>query len=493
VNEYISFINNHLPEIILTVTSVLVLFVDFALVRSRTLAFRSTTASAIAILGCIACAAEILRPFVIPSSEGVEMVGFANETILLAILTITACVLLLSSANSFTDHPAEFNFLIVIATIGMMVLLGAHDLLTFFLSLELLSISLYALTAFDKNNPRSSEAALKYFLFGGISAAFLLFGFSFFYGVCDSLWFGDIYRVAQNPAPNPLLAVALVCTVIGFGFKIAAAPFHFWAPDAYEGAPAPAAAFMASASKVASFSAFLTIFVYSGLSPLRGSAAWGHMLPGWAPILAFLAVISMLFGNLVALRQTSLRRLIAYSAIAHTGYMLLGFVATVLHSPIAGAPDSSAPLAYYVITYAVGTVGLLAIVAAVEDVDGSDMLTNFDGLARRSPILAACLFIFLLSLAGIPPLAGFFAKFYVFMAALETPGLLWLVVIALAASAVALYYYLKVLRRALIAAPSPHAKIFKTHPAFTAVAVITAAAVVFLGVMPNLLLTWLSK
>lgn len=478
---YLSFLQRFAPEVALTFASVVVLFTDFALVRRRSPAARATIAAVIAILGCIAAAACVLCPMLPPLFGSIAT--NLEQTIHLSILGVTACVLLLSMANTFTEHPAEFNFLILLATIGMMFLVSATDLLTFFLSLELFSLSLYALTAFDKGKSRASEAALKYFLFGGISAAFLLFGFSFIYGATGSIHFLNIFSSLHDLGLNPLLVVGLICTLIGFGFKIAAAPFHFWAPDAYEGAPTPAAAFIASSSKIASFSAFFML-LGGALVPVRGSAAWGHFVAGSAPLLALMAVASMLLGNLVALRQVSLRRLIAYSAIAHAGYMLLAVAA--------GTPKAFAAMLYYVITYALGTVGLFAIVGAVEQVEGNDALCSFNGLARRSPVLAACLFLFVLSLAGIPPLSGFFAKFYVFVAALQTPGLLWLVIIALATSAVALYYYLQVLKRALLTSPNEHAQPFRPHPAFTIVAVITAAAVVALGLFPRLLLSWTS-
>lgn len=476
--NYLSSLHENLPQVILTLASVLVLFLDFAQLRRRSLAMRSAIAPAIAILGCTAAAVYILhctlpRPI---SSLPADL----EHLVQCAILGVTACVLLLSVTNTFTDHPAEFSFLILLSTIGMMFLVDATDLLTFFISLELLSLSLYALTAFNKNNPRSAEAALRYFLFGGISAAFLLFGFSFVYGATGSIYSEEILASVHRFGLTPLLVVGLVCTLIGFGFKVAAAPFHFWAPDAYEGAPAPAAAFIASSSKVASFTAFFLLFG-NVFAASRGSEAWGHRVAGWAPVLELMAIASMVLGNLVALRQTGLRRLIAYSAIAHTGYILL--------SVAIGTQQGFSAMLYYVITYAIGTVGLFAVLSAVEITDGSDSLANFNGLVRRSPLLATCLFIFLLSLAGIPPLSGFFAKFYIFLAVLQTPGHLWLVIIALATSAVALYYYLQVLKRALLLPADSHAKPINPPAVLLIVSVVTAAAILLLGIVPGLLLT----
>jgi NADH-quinone oxidoreductase subunit N len=369
-----------------------------------------------------------------------------------------------------------------------MFLVATQDLLVLFISLELLSLSLYILTGFDKRSPRSAEASLKYFLFGGISAAFLLFGFSLLYGLANSTSFSAIAAAIATHAPalNPLLVIAIVTTTIGLGFKVAAAPFHFWAPDVYLGAPAPSAAFIASASKVASFFIFFQLMAV-GFAGAEGAAALPHLQRGWAPALALVAALSMLLGNLVAIRQTSLRRLLAYSAVAHAGYMLLALVA---HTPL-----SLAALLYYVITYALATLGAFAIIAIVEREIGSDHLANFEGLGRRAPALSLSLAVFLLSLAGIPPLAGFFAKFYLFVSVLDaapanthTSGLLWLVVLAIAMSAVSLYYYLKVLKRVYVAPPPADAP--PLHPPALATLLITllAVAVLLLGCLPHLLL-----
>ena len=250
---------------------------------------------------------------------------------------------------------------------------------------------------------RSSEAALKYFLFGGMSAAFLLFGFSLLYGLSNSTSLTQIASAIHGQSLNPLLIIAIVTTVIGLGFKVAAVPFHFWAPDVYQGAPVPSAAFIASGSKVASFFIFFQVMVI-GFAGAEGSAAWLHFAPGWVSVIAVVAAFSMVLGNLVAIVQSSVRRLLAYSAIAHAGYMLLAL--------LSHTQQSLAALLYYVVTYALATLGAFGVIAVVEKQTGGDQLSDFDGLSRRAPVLSFCLFIFLLSLAGIPPLAGFFGKFY---------------------------------------------------------------------------------
>jgi NADH-quinone oxidoreductase subunit N len=267
----------------------------------------------------------------------------------------------------------------------------------------------------------------------------------------------------------------------GLGFKIAAAPFHMWAPEVYQGAPTCSAALVASSSKVASF--FILFLLFSlGLMGAAGNAAWENHSAGWAPLIALLAVISMLWGNLAAIAQSSMRRLLAYSAIGHAGYMLIALVA---HSR-----QSFISLVYYVITYALATVGAFGVLAALES-EGVDSIADFRGMSKRAPDLSFCLLIFLLSLAGIPPLAGFFGKFYVFVSALDVAGhagLLWLVLLALAMSVVSFYYYLKVLKQAYVAEPAPGAAAIRV-PATTRIALwVTAALVVLLGCFPDLLL-----
>ena len=216
----------------------------------------------------------------------------------------------------------------------------------------------------------------------------------------------NLLRIAEaikGPSLDPLLAVAIVMIAIGFGFKVAAAPFHFWAPDVYEGAPTTSAALIASSSKVAGLVIFYQVMVV-GFAGAEGSSTWGSYVPGWVPVIAFIAALSMVLGNLVAIMQTSVRRLLAYSAIAHVGYMLLALVS---HTE-----QSFDALLYYALTYALTTIGAFGVVAVVEARTGGDNLSDFSGLSRRAPVLSFCMLIFLLSLAGIPPLAGFFGKFY---------------------------------------------------------------------------------
>ena len=279
----------------------------------------------------------------------------------------------------------------------------------------------------------------------------------------------------------------MVMVVVGFGFKVAAVPFHLWAPDTYQGAPLPSAAFIASGSKVASFFILAKVMMV-GFAGAEGNGAWRHFAQGWAPILAVVAALSMVLGNLAAIAQSSVRRLLAYSAIAHAGYMLVGLLANQ-------RTDGMASVLYYVLTYALTTVGAFAVVAVVSERAGEDNLSCFAGLSKREPLVALCMMIFLLSLAGIPPLAGFFGKFYLFKSALFTGGaaarplgLLWLVILALAMSAVSLYYYLQVLKQIYVAEAPAEAPAIRTGFATKVLLVVLALSVVGLGCAPGLLI-----
>jgi NADH-quinone oxidoreductase subunit N len=362
----------------------------------------------------------------------------------------------------------------------MMFLVSAEDILMIFVSLELTSLSLYVLAAFNKRDLKSAEAALKYFLFGGMSAAFMLFGLSLIYGLSGATNLGQIAHALVGKGLDPLLVVAIVMTVIGFGFKVAAVPFHLWAPDAYQGAPTPSAAFIASGSKVASFFIFAKVMML-GFAGAEGSGALRGYLPGWVPVIAIVAGLSMVLGNLVAIVQGNVKRLLAYSAIAHAGYMLLAVLA---HDQ-----QAVGALIFYAVTYGLTTIGAFGVVALVEQGTGDARLSDFVGLSRRAPLAAFCMMIFMLSLAGIPPLAGFFGKVYLFAAALKTGapklGLLWLVILALAMSAVSFYYYLQVLKQIYVTEPSGSAVGAKVSILSQVVLALIALGVVLLGCFPG--------
>jgi NADH-quinone oxidoreductase subunit N len=486
--SYLPILKLAAPELIVVVTAFAVLAADSLALRGLELRFRLLISAMISCLGCVICAGWLLAlPEKGNLAEGMLVANPLVQIVQLGLLVLTVFTVLMSVETSFTDHAGEYYALVLLAAVGMMFLVAAEDVLMIFISLELTSLSLYILAAFNKRSPESAEAALKYFLFGGVSAAFTLFGLSLLYGFSGATNLGRIAAAIHGPRLDPLLILAMVMTAAGFGFKVAAAPFHLWAPDVYQGAPTPSAAFIASGSKVAGFFVLGKVMML-GFKGGEGSAALQSWQPGWVPLLAMVATVSMLLGNLAALVQTSVRRLLAYSAIAHAGYML---VAVTAHG---GA--SVASLLYYVLTYALTTLGAFGVVSIVQDQAGGDRLADFAGLSRRAPVLSACMIVFMLSLAGIPPLAGFFGKFYVFSAALSAGNpplaLLWLVILAMGLSVVSLYYYLQVLKQIYVA--NGHAPVGQAPPgpARQSAVVVLALVVLLLGCAPNWLIARLS-
>lgn len=479
--SYLELLQLAMPETILVIAALVVLVVDLTSMRGLEARVRFTIGGMIACAGCLAAIIWMLvMPVHANALQGMLVVDPLTQLVKICVLALTIFTVLISMESNFTTHVGEYLALILLATVGMMFLVSAEDILMIFVSLELTSLSLYVLTAFNKCNLKSAEAALKYFLFGGMAAAFLLFGLSLLYGLSGSTNLGQIAAALQGRGLDPLLMVAMVTTVIGFGFKVAAVPFHLWAPDAYEGAPTPSAAFIASGSKVASFFIAAKVMML-GFAGAEGSAAWHNYASGWVPVIALGAGLSMLLGNLAAIVQTSVKRLLAYSAIAHAGYML---IAVLSHDP-----HAVASLIYYAVTYGLTTIGAFGVVAVVESGAGDDNLSSFAGLSRRAPVVSLCMMIFMLSLAGIPPLAGFFGKFYVFAAAIKSGapnlGLLWLVILAIAMSAVSLYYYLQVLKRIYIL-DAPKVATSLSVPWVTQITlVILALGVVLLGCFPG--------
>jgi NADH-quinone oxidoreductase subunit N len=479
--NHLELLNTVLPEAIVATAAFVALLADLSLLRSRSLRTRRAVAVALAGAGCVAaglCLFRVSGPVVL--CDGMFVVDPLTQWIKLTLLVLTAGTGLLLLDTDFTAHVGEFVGLLLLATVAMMFLVSAQDLLMLFLSLEMISLCLYVMTAFHKQSGQSAEAALKYFLFGGICAAVMLFGLSLIYGVTGHTSLPNIAAQLRIASLEPVFYLGLVMTVTGLGFKIAAVPFHLWAPDTYQGAPIPSAAFIASGSKVASF-IVLARLLNVGFDPARGSASWNDYAPGWVPLIAALAVLSILLGNLAALAQRSVRRLLAFSAVAHAGYMLIGL--------LAGNPDGAASLFYYAVTYGLTLVGAFGVVGVVQQQRGRDALEDFAGLSRHEPLLATCFLVFILSLAGIPPLAGFFGKFYLFTAALKTHpatlGLFWIVLLALAMSVVSLYYYLQILKQAWVAEPPAGTAPLGAPRAMKWTVAVLAGAVVLLGCLPN--------
>jgi NADH-quinone oxidoreductase subunit N len=517
--NYADLFRATLPETALEIAALLVLVVDLGLLRKASQKVRTAAA---AVLGVAGCTAGIWAMW----ATGAPGFSIGDSTLLgeggfiaaaqAGILVLTALTLLLLIDSDFTTNVGEFVAVILMSASGGLLIAAAQDLLVIFIGLELLSIGLYILTAFAKSSAKSAEAALKYYLFGGMSAAFLLFGFSYLYGLTGSTNLQQIQWSISQSGSSPLLYVAWILIVAGLGFKIAAVPFHLWAADTYEGAPAPAAAFIASVSKVASFALLTSISLnwLVQIGPISGQRdtvervlrqyyqTWTHL----SVILLVVAAASMIVGNLVALAQVSVRRLLAYSAIAHAGYILLGIgvqreytgQGSAFHfflGTLGPTFHSISAVLYYVLTYGLTTIGAFGVVGVVERATGSDKLDAFLGLHKRNPALAGVLLVLFLSLAGIPPLVGFWAKFNLFAAVLGVsagPVPFALVALAIALSAVSLYYYLQVLKRAYVMKAVDDTPI-RVHPVTLAVLLGIAASVIVLGCFPALLQNWIAS
>jgi NADH-quinone oxidoreductase subunit N len=482
--DYAGLARALLPEAALVAGALSVLGLDLAFFRGRTGGRRLRAAAGVGAVAVIAALILSLKVGVCgPVFGGVLMLDPLAVAARLGILVLALLVCGIATGAPTSRNPAEYLAILLFATAGLTLMAAAQQLLLAFLAIELASLSLYVLAGFDTARPESAEAALKYFLFGGMSAAFLLFGFSLIYGLTGSIELPQIADALAGRALSPLLAVALVMVVVSLGFKTAAAPFHLWAPDAYQGAPAPSAALIASASKLAGYILFVRL-LWPGLGAVAGGVSTAPVHAGWLPVVALLSAASLLLGNLAALAQTDVRRLLAYSAIAHAGALLLGVIAAGTAGP--------GPLFYYASTYGLASAGAFGVIAVLDRCGGCRTIADLAGLHRRAPFLAGCLLVFILSLAGIPPLAGFFGKFAVFSAALSMGGVSgpvgWLTILAILLSAVALYYYLGILKQALVAAPKPDAPAV-TVPPFAALALLAAAALIILfGLDPSLLL-----
>src|SRR5215831_18982086 len=349
--SYLELLKLASPEAVVVLTALVVLSIGLTAKRA------AAACGFVAALGIVIAVVAVLF---LPRNEmlfsGMLVISPLTSLFKIICLALAFLTILLTQAEKAPRHSGEYLALVLLATVGLMLLVGSEELLMIFIGLELLGLSLYVMAAFDKTDVRSAEAGLKYFLFGSTSSAFTLFGISLIYGMAGTTGLASISQKLAATPVQPLLAVGMVMTLIGFAFKIAAAPFHLWAPDAYQGAPVPSAAFIASGSKIASF-VVLGKIVLVGFGPLHGSAAWHALAAGWSPVLAVLAALSILIGNLVALAQTNVRRLLAYSAVAHGGYTLLGL--------IAGDRDGFSATLFYTTTYAITLMGAFGVVGLV--------------------------------------------------------------------------------------------------------------------------------
>ncbi len=476
------------PELMLTLGALVIIGVDMGWGKRQSDETRMHTAATLGVVWLLAAIYGVIEVGAPGLMYGpvfrLDALGSISR---LGILLLSLLTVALAPASTRLRNPVEFIALILLGTAGLTLMAVAQQLLVVFLAIELASLTLYLLTGFDKRSAASAEAALKYFLFGGMAAAFLLFGFSLLYGLTGSIDLSVIsVTISTLDGHQPLLLVALVMIVVAFGFKTAAAPFHLWAPDVYQGAPAPAAALIASASKLAGLTVFARL-LWPGLSAASGGPGAEIPLAGWLPVVGILVAASLILGNLAALAQRNFRRLLAYSAIAHAGIMLLG----VMVADQVGY----GPLVYYAITYGLATVGAFGVIGILDRAGVGPSLSDLLGLYRRAPLLAATLFVCLLSLAGVPPLAGFFGKFGIFVAAFKSGGIGGatggLAILGIMASAVGLYYYLVALKNALVITP-PAGADQKSIPVATStklVLILINLGLLALGLAPSLILS----
>ncbi len=397
-----------------------------------------------------------------------------------ALLCIGGMLASLLAGGYLAEHDlerGEFYMLLLFATIGAMMLAAAGDILTVFLGLETMSIGAYALTAFRRTSPRSAEGALKYFLLGAFAAALLLYGFALLYGATGHTDLAGIGAAVAKGEKSSMTTIALVLVLVGLLFKVSAVPFHMWTPDAYEGAPTPATTYMAAVVKAGAFAMLLRVLLTCFGD--KASTSWSS---GWPPAIAWIAVITMTVANLVAGQQESIKRMLAYSSIAHAGYLLVGVAATMKSQP-----QGVSSILFYLLTYTVSTAGAFGALILMGS-RGKEAVTYEDvaGIGRRHPPAALAFSLFLVSLAGLPPTAGFFGKWFVFRAAIDS-GFYALTVIAFLNSVIGVYYYLRVMVFMYMREPAAGAPVAVPMRSgyVTAALLLSAILVLLLGIVPS--------
>jgi NADH-quinone oxidoreductase subunit N len=463
-----------LPEIILAVFGILVLLVG---VFSSDKDQGKDHLGYIGIFGVILTVIASVPLFGKPQYGFHNMVVADNFAIFFKVVFGIICLMTLLISIGYTRRqeigPGEYYVLVLFSTMGMMLMAAGSNLLTIFLGLETMSISIYVLAGIMRDDPKSVEAALKYFLLGAFATGFLLYGMALIYGSTGSLNLKEIashLSAKGNAARSPILIIGIALLTIGFGFKIATVPFHMWTPDVYEGAPTSITAFMATGVKAAAFAALLRVF-YSALGTFQAD---------WTAIMWLLSVATMTVGNIAAISQSNIKRMLAYSSIAHAGYILVAFTA--------GNGLGTASILYYLLAYSFMNIGAFTIVILLGKKGADNTLINdYAGIGFTYPLLAAAMTIFLLSLAGIPPLAGFMGKFYVFSAAVKAK-FYWLAVIGVLNSAVSVYYYLRVTVLMYFRDTEKEIRGLTFSPAAIIAVIIAVAGVLYLGMFPSKIL-----
>jgi NADH-quinone oxidoreductase subunit N len=460
-----------LPEAIVIIVALLVLILDFFIEKGQK-----------SILGWFSLAGIIIAAYA--SAGLMSMSGsFFEGTFLLdpfstyfKFVFYIACSLgILVSINYLKIEEinrGEYYALMLFATTGMMMMASAGDLIMLYLGLELMALSIYVLAGFMRRDSRSNEAAIKYLVLGAFSSGIMLYGMSLLYGISGTTKLPGILAFLRTAdLTNPVLFLSMIMLVVSFGFKVAAAPFHMWVPDVYEGAPTPVTAFMSAGPKVAGFAVLLRLFLYS-LEPLRGHST---------AIFAGLAVLTMAVGNVLALSQTNIKRMLAYSSIAHAGYALVGLAA--------GGPEGAASVMLYVCIYALMNMGAFGVVILLRKAGKrGEEITDFAGLGKTNKTAAFLMLIFMFSLTGIPPLAGFVGKFYIFKSAVQA-GLVWLAVAGVLFSSISAYFYLRVIMVMYMSEPKGTIEL-SSAPSLALALAISATAVIVIGVYPTDLLNY---
>ncbi len=386
---------------------------------------------------------------------------------------LTACITILLSIRYLRERGferGEYYVLVLVATVGMMLMASAVDLIIVFLGLETLSLSVYVLAGYFRNNARSNESALKYFLLGAFSTGFLLYGIAMIYGATGTTNLKKILQfLSQGPSlQSPLMLIGMGLLIVGFGFKVASVPFHMWTPDVYEGAPTPVTAFMSVGPKAAGFAAFLRVFFY----------AFTTFQSHWVGILWVLAVLTMSIGNIVAISQNNIKRMLAYSSIAHAGYILVAMVTA--------GPAGMAGILYYILAYALMNLGAFGMVILFgRKGEENFLITDYRGIGFRHPWPAAAMAVFMFSLAGIPPTAGFVGKFYIFSAAIDA-GYIGLAIIGVLNCALSVYFYLRVTVMMYMQSPEKEPGQLNLSRALVLALIISVAGTLQLGITPSL-------
>jgi NADH-quinone oxidoreductase subunit N len=475
-----------LPEVAVALAGLIVLVVDLLLKPER-----KTALSAISLVGLLVAMYLALNQW------GRNETAFSGMVAVDPYAQFFKLIFIFSAAFTVLISPrylringidqGEFLTLILFCTLGMMVMVAASDLVTIYIGLELMAISIYLMTGFQRKKPRSSEASMKYFLLGAFASAILLYGMSFLYGITRTTSLEGIARYldfTQNMLDNPrMLTLALVLITAGFAFKIAAVPFHMWTPDVYEGAPTPLTAFMSVGPKVAGFAVIMRVYMTS----------FNTLVSDWSLLFELLAILTIIVGNVIAVAQTNVKRMLAYSSIAHAGYLLIGVVsagsAGALSTGDTGAmlaSESMTAVMVYLFAYMFMNMGAFAILISLGTADNpGETLQDFAGLARRRPGSAMLMTVLLLSLAGIPPTFGFIGKLYIFKAAIQT-GNTHLAIIGVLASVVAAFYYIRVIVYMYMREPEGEALPDFAPAGSTMYAIIaTTAFTLFFGILPG--------